>query len=1562
MRHAYHQVDDQQAEKPKDQAIIISGESGAGKTEATKLIVQYLSWRSKAVHHQQDKRKVTADNFMASMKGPIVVPIEERIVSTTPLLEALGNARTLRNDNSSRFGKFMRLFMSDDGTLLACKIDQYLLEVTRVVKQASGENNFHILFQLIASISKDSVHHSARPSPPRSSPGKDKGPFANIFDASLLEMLDLREASHFHFLSRGGNLTVSGLTDKEGWDVTIGCLGALNLEPQEVTAMMRLLSAILHLGNIEISNPSTDWGLTDEEKAAAQEKLRKNRKKLTWKALAKAAVMDMRKRKGIRNKKEWGTGIDAAKMRANFRSVIRAALNEKAIQQTAQLLHIEPKRLQSAIRNRRIVLNDNSEITAIRSPADALAVRDAICKAIYSRLWTSVIRSLNSYLDCSKHVNSAGDDALEERHFIGLLDFAGFEHFFEHSNGFEQLLINYANEMLQWHFNCFIFQVEILEYYSEGIDTTEINFRDNEPCVHYIDNPYTGIISLLDDTCRQGDSGEINNDLHREKRFIRHIFDAFGNPKSDLGDMNESKPFYFKPRHDSHYCFGIKHYAGDVIYDSRDAWADKNSDALSHDAKTLIEDGPGNPYIRRVLKEGEDGEALSPNGGSDRKNRRKSAIFQRSVGRRFSDSLKKLIAALTACYPQFVRCIKPNHEKSPDIFAGFLTFRQLLNSGMIEAINARQAGFAVRIPHASFLYKFACLVKSARWTWHSGLSAANASSPLSPGAPGLDYSKLLTSQLAMMEEDEVAEAELKKRSDDFVGELGRSMSEVINHHSTRVGKTKVFMKATFAYTLHRIAEITEDHWVRKLQRVVRKYLALGARERDNARNRYRALLEAANAALAASRSTRPRRRANLAAETSITGFKRRLDNLSLGPAAQIYSSKLEAILTEVNSKMDSMMEQCKRIKKAEMGQERAETERIKRDIERLKNNQGVLHGSEPLESQGLPTREELDSPQLLYKFTRLMERQIGEAESLSRALGDALEERRQYQAKVWEIYEKFSVNESNAELRQGLRATVDQVLADADAALGTKFDVIEMDGLDGDRMLDRRMAVLIAHKELSNHEREMLSRRRMLKQTADEQEGQKTRIDALDKEYRAVLEQVELFMELCQSVGAMHQLSSNGLMSHMQRVHHAVEAAEAALEKVMVKAERSSAQSDMDMFGRSRSADDSLDSLCKSRISDAASVVQQEMVAVKKLCSQKGNSVQPEIRARTSSNPEVPVRKDEKSEKKKRRDKETTPPKEKSESRRRSSNKEKRKSSDNFNALHDNDDGLIVMASLDISSLSMEAQAKASSPNTKPLLSRSAKSTGAKSPASKAEGPGKPTAAAEEVSASRRSSNDLKAEKKRESREKANLKSLSANEGIFVDSPRIAPRTSKKSTPVYKTPFEYGLPATPSRPAEPEQKQAPPSAQTGPSVKDMASKWQRPTLAVATNNSPAGTPDLTTSPGGTFEGRLAVQEERRKRLDEIQAARDKEANSDHEDDEETAAEKVRVMVAEAMAKEQAEQRRATKEPMSPRSPALFKSQDVSSMMARESPPLDPSQRPETPDDLPPPSESESEED
>ena len=115
-------------EEATNQSIIISGESGAGKTEAVKKCLQYIS--------------IVAGNDNDEDK------IEERILSSNPVLEAFGNAKTLRNNNSSRFGKFMQIHFDPTAKILGCSNTSYLLEKSRVVFQDQGERNFHIFYLL----------------------------------------------------------------------------------------------------------------------------------------------------------------------------------------------------------------------------------------------------------------------------------------------------------------------------------------------------------------------------------------------------------------------------------------------------------------------------------------------------------------------------------------------------------------------------------------------------------------------------------------------------------------------------------------------------------------------------------------------------------------------------------------------------------------------------------------------------------------------------------------------------------------------------------------------------------------------------------------------------------------------------------------------------------------------------------------------------------------------------------------------------------------------------------------------------------------------------------------------------------------------------------------------------------------------------------------------------------------------------------------------------------------------------------------------------------------------
>ncbi|GAA6230048.1 unconventional myosin-XV-like [Lates japonicus] len=180
----------------KDQCIVISGESGSGKTEATKLILRYLT----AIHH---KRNVT-----------------QQILEATPLLESFGNAKTVRNDNSSRFGKYTQIYM-EEGVISGAITSQYLLEKSRIVFQAKSERNYHIFYEMLAGL-----------------PPHEK------------RSLYLQEAETYYYLNQGGNCTIEGKDDGEDFKRLLSAMDILCFTPEELNGIYRLLSSVLHLGNV----------------------------------------------------------------------------------------------------------------------------------------------------------------------------------------------------------------------------------------------------------------------------------------------------------------------------------------------------------------------------------------------------------------------------------------------------------------------------------------------------------------------------------------------------------------------------------------------------------------------------------------------------------------------------------------------------------------------------------------------------------------------------------------------------------------------------------------------------------------------------------------------------------------------------------------------------------------------------------------------------------------------------------------------------------------------------------------------------------------------------------------------------------------------------------------------------------------------------------------------------------------------------------------------------------------------------------------------------------------
>ncbi|XP_028662540.1 unconventional myosin-Ic isoform X2 [Erpetoichthys calabaricus] len=187
----------------RDQCILISGESGAGKTEASKKILQYYAITCPA------SEKVEA--------------VKDRLLQSNPVLEAFGNAKTLRNDNSSRFGKYMDVQFDFRGAPIGGHILNYLLEKSRVVHQNHGERNFHIFYQLIEGGEED-----------------------------LLRRLGLeRNAQQYQYLVKGNCPKVSSINDKNDWKIVRKAVSVIGFSDDEVEELLNIIASVLHLGNVQ---------------------------------------------------------------------------------------------------------------------------------------------------------------------------------------------------------------------------------------------------------------------------------------------------------------------------------------------------------------------------------------------------------------------------------------------------------------------------------------------------------------------------------------------------------------------------------------------------------------------------------------------------------------------------------------------------------------------------------------------------------------------------------------------------------------------------------------------------------------------------------------------------------------------------------------------------------------------------------------------------------------------------------------------------------------------------------------------------------------------------------------------------------------------------------------------------------------------------------------------------------------------------------------------------------------------------------------------------------------
>ncbi|KAF3939701.1 Myosin-11 [Dactylella cylindrospora] len=199
-------------DEKENQSILVTGESGAGKTENTKKVIQYLA-------------SVASGNNTSRQFGTL----EQQILQANPILEAFGNAQTVRNNNSSRFGKFIRIEFTGKGQIAGAYIDWYLLEKSRVVKQSSGERNYHVFYQLL------------------------RGATRELRDQLLLTG-DVEDYGY----TKSANKHIAGVNDREEFETLLRAFDVMGFSKEEQAAYLRNIAAVLHLGNLTVHGSHSD--------------------------------------------------------------------------------------------------------------------------------------------------------------------------------------------------------------------------------------------------------------------------------------------------------------------------------------------------------------------------------------------------------------------------------------------------------------------------------------------------------------------------------------------------------------------------------------------------------------------------------------------------------------------------------------------------------------------------------------------------------------------------------------------------------------------------------------------------------------------------------------------------------------------------------------------------------------------------------------------------------------------------------------------------------------------------------------------------------------------------------------------------------------------------------------------------------------------------------------------------------------------------------------------------------------------------------------------------------
>lgn len=452
----------------KDQAIVISGESGAGKTEAAKLCMKFIAYF-----------------FSKKAEGGIKeASLEDKILACNPVLESFGNSKTVRNDNSSRFGKYIKIFINiESKEIVGAFMETYLLEKSRVVSIAPNERNYHIFYAVISGFNiliKEKFNYETVFKQLEGMKlhinNKAKEYINKNLNADLIKnFFNLKEIAQIE-MDKYGYLKnnvyqVEKINDVVNFFETIEGMVNTNFSDEEINYVLKITSAVLLISKIEFEEEI-------EEKCRIAES------------------------------------------------------GKQIVIKVCQLLNIDEKIFTEAILYNVRVIKGETLKTDLKL-ADCKSYRDTISKEIYNRLFGFLVKRMNLTLFDEK-IRSVIESDSNVKH-IGLLDIFGFECFIE--NSFEQFCINFANEKLQNLYVEDIFKEIENMFIREGLKDHfhQIEFKDNKPILDVMGGYPNGVFFQLDNEC---------NVSQKDSNFLSKIFAAQKN-SSCLSNSRKNQNNFF---------------------------------------------------------------------------------------------------------------------------------------------------------------------------------------------------------------------------------------------------------------------------------------------------------------------------------------------------------------------------------------------------------------------------------------------------------------------------------------------------------------------------------------------------------------------------------------------------------------------------------------------------------------------------------------------------------------------------------------------------------------------------------------------------------------------------------------------------------------------------------------------------------------------------------------------------------------------------------------------------------------------------------------------------------